>query len=96
MHLEITSPGMLETKSILGTNEKFTVVPQFFGNGRAANALLIKTYDGANNSLRTYLVEISGTNGKLSLIDRTAPVQPRIDAPKKAADAGKTVTPVKK
>lgn len=96
MHLEITSPGQLETKSMHGTNEKLTVIPQFFGNGRVANALLVKTFDGANNVLHSYLVEVSGSTGRLILVDRTAPVPAHIDLPKKPVEVKPVVLAGKK
>jgi hypothetical protein len=83
MKIEITPPSKIEAEAVEVLATGLSIKPLFFGNGlEAATVGVVKVYSNAGDLVYMGILRVSGA-GKPVLQERTKPVTPRLDRPRK-------------
>ena len=86
MRVEIKAPSPLEAEVTVDANKNsFTAKPYFYGEGSGLGvAAVLHIYNGKGELLWGGLLQVSGKNGRLSVSERTLPVEAACERPAEA------------
>ena len=91
MKVKIELPGQSEAKvEVPGIEDEYEwagetveVTPQFWSETASPNVLFLSSLDANGNVLHRVQLRVSGSDGKIRLIDRSKRVKPACDVEKK-------------
>jgi hypothetical protein len=83
-----TSGIEMERVTVDPASQSIKGVPLFYGAGSEASAFFAQVTDDNGKVLASAVLKVSGKSGKLFLQDRTAPVKPYMERPRKKRGAG--------